>query len=397
MRIAVPKEVAPGERRVALVPHTVARLVDSGMDVLVESGAGEGALYSDGEYEQAGATVVSNARDLYASAEVVLKVQRPVMSEALGVHEVELLAENTVLIAFLQPLSNVDMVERLARKRITAFSMDAIPRIARAQAMDALTSMASIVGYKAALLAANLLGRFFPMMVTAAGTLPPARGLVLGAGVAGLQAIATARRLGAVMYGYDVRPATKEQVQSLGATFIEAQVAASEAEAAGGYARELAQEAQERERQLIHQHTKTMDFVIATAAVPGKRAPMLITGDMVRDMRPGSVIVDVAAETGGNCELTRPGETVVVHGVTIHGPLDLPSSIATHASQMYSRNISTLLRHLVRDGQLRLDFQDEIIRSCCITHEGRILHGPTLAAVEAARQKTGTPVRGETL
>lgn len=397
MKIAVPKEVAPGERRVALVPHTVARLADSGMDILVESGAGEGALYSDEEYEKAGATIVRNARDLYASADVVLKVQRPTMNEAMGVHEVELLAENTVLIAFLQPLSNVELVERLARKRITAFSMDAIPRIARAQAMDALTSMASITGYKAALLAANLLGRFFPMMVTAAGTLPPARGLVLGAGVAGLQAIATARRLGAVMYGYDVRPATKEQVQSLGATFIEAQVAASEAEAAGGYARELAQEAQERERQLIHQHIKTMDFVVTTAAVPGRRAPVLITGDMVRDMRPGSVIVDVAAETGGNCELTRPGETVVEHGVTIHGPLDLPSSMATHASQMYSRNISTLLRHLVRDGQFRLDFQDEITRSCCITHEGRILHGPTLAAVEAARQKTGTPVRGETL
>jgi NAD(P) transhydrogenase subunit alpha len=396
MKIAVPKEVAPGERRVALVPHTAARLVDSGMSVLVESGAGEGALHSDREYEEAGATIVSDAVSLYESANVVLKVQKPTVNETLGAHEVEVMRESTTLIAFLQPLNNVGLVERLAEKRVTAFSMDAIPRIARAQSMDALTSMASIVGYKAALLAANLLGRFFPMMVTAAGTLPPARGLVLGAGVAGLQAIATARRLGAVMYGYDVRPATKEQVLSLGATFIEAQVTASEAEGAGGYARELAQEAQQRERQLIHQHIKTVDFVITTAAVPGRRAPVLVTGEMVRDMRPGSVIVDIAAETGGNCELTRPGETVVEHGVIIHGPLELPSSMATHASQMYSRNISSLLRHLVRDGELRLDFQDEITRSCCITHNGRILHEPTLAAIQGARQMAGTLSGGET-
>ena len=376
MKVAVPKEIVEGERRVALVPHTAAGLVKLGVEVLVESGAGEAASFPNRLYEEEGVTIASNAADLYEAADVVLKVEKPVANEDLGLHEVELMSEGTVLCTFLQPLTNLELVQHLADRRITSFSMDTIPRIARAQSMDALTSMASLAGYRAALIAANSLGRFLPMMVTAAGTFAPAKGLVLGAGVAGLQSIATARRMGAVMSAYDVRLAAKEQVQSLGASFIEAQID-EEAEGAGGYAKELAQESQERERELIHRHIRDMDFVITTAAIPGRRAPVLITEEMVKDMRDGSVIVDIAAETGGNCTLTRPGAEVVEYGVTIHGPLNLASSMATHASQMYSRNIFALLQLLMRDGEVHLDFEDEIVNGCCITHEGRIVHALT--------------------
>ena len=367
----------------ALVPATVSKLLDSGVEVLVESGAGQGALISDEAYREAGATVLADTSSLYQSADVVLKVQSPRMNEELGQHEVDLIPAGSAMIAFLQPLTDLDLAVRLADRGVTSFSMDTIPRIARAQSMDALTSMASITGYKAALIAADSLGKFIPMMMTAAGTLPPAKGLVLGAGVAGLQAIATARRLGAVLYAFDVRPAVKEQVVSLGASFIDVEVIVAESEHDSGYAEDLSQETQLLERDSIHQHIRDMDFVISTAAVPGKRAPNLISEQMVKDMRDGSVIVDVAAESGGNCELTSPGERTVQHGVTIHGPLNLPSSMPAHASQMYSRNVSTLLLHLTDDGQVRPDFEDQITRGCCITHAGEIVHGATLAAHKA--------------
>ena len=397
MRIAVPKEIATGERRVSLVPDTVGRLVESGMQVLVESDAGAAALHSDQAYRDAGATVLEDPVHVYDQADVVLKVQAPLMNEALGRHEADLLPEGATVVAFLQPLVNLELAQRLASGGVTAFSMDAVPRIARAQSMDALTSMASIAGYKAALIAADSLGRFIPMLVTAAGTLAPARGLVLGAGVAGLQAIATGRRMGAVMSAFDVRPAVSEQVKSLGANFIEVQVIVAEAEHESGYAKELSEESQRRERELIHEHTQTMDFVISTAAVPGSPAPKLVSGEMVKDMRSGSVIVDVAAETGGNCELTQPGSTVVEHGVTIHGPLNLPSSMPVHASQMYSRNISTLLLHLVDDGRIVPDFDDEITKGCCITYEGSIVHESTLSAEKAllgSLESEAGPVEG---
>ena len=381
MRIAVTREKAEGERRVAVIPETVSRLVESGLDLAVEAGAGAEALFFDDAYGEAGATVVADAKDLYPRSDVVLKVQKPTMDE------VDALRDGSLLIAFLEPRTDLELARRLADKGVTAFSMDAIPRIARAQSMDALTSMASITGYKAALIAASSLGKFFPMMMTAAGTIAPAKGLILGAGVAGLQAIATARRIGAVMFAFDVRPAVAEQVASLGATFVEVKVIVAESEHEGGYAGELTPETQRGERELIMEHIVDMDFVISTAAVPGTSAPLLITEDMVNAMKSGSVIVDVAAETGGNCELTRPGETVQVGGVTIHGPLNLPSSMPVHASQMYSRNISTLLLSLVSEGQISLDFGDAIVSGACITHEGRIVHEPTLDLLNDTAQE----------
>jgi NAD(P) transhydrogenase subunit alpha len=376
MKIGVPKETSTDERRVALVPDTVGRLIQSGLEVVVESGAGVGAFFSDQEYQDAGARIAHDAAALYQEAETVLKVQRPTDAE------VQLLTKGSTLISFLQPATNLDLVKELAANNITSFSMDTIPRIARAQSMDALSSMSSISGYKAALIAANSQGRFFPMMMTAAGTVPPAKGLVLGAGVAGLQAIATARRLGAVVWAFDVRPAVKEQVESLGATFLEVEVLTEDSEDAGGYATQLSEEAQRREHEMIHQRVGEANFVITTALIPGRPAPILITEEMVRSMRPGSVIVDLAAEAGGNCELTQPGSDVVKDGVTVHGPLNLPSSVPIHASAMYSKNISALLLHLTKDGQFSLDFEDVITQGCCMTYQGNIVHEPTLALIQ---------------
>ncbi len=372
--VGVPKEVAEGEARVALVPESVVKLKQAGYDVMVQSGAG-GGYHSDEAYEEAGARIGLDARQVYESSDILLKVQPP-SPEELG-----MLHEGKVLIALLQPLINTDLVLALAERRITAFSMDAIPRIARAQSMDVLSSMSSIAGYKSVLIAASSLGKYMPMMMTAAGTIPPAKVLVLGAGVAGLQAIATARRLGAVVEAFDVRPVVKEQVESLGARFIEAEPM-EEAEAAGGYAKELSEEHQRRERELIHRHVREADIVITTALVPGRRAPLLVTEEMVRDMRPGSVIVDLAAEAQGNVEVTVPGETVVVNGVTVHGPLNVPSTVPIHASQLFSRNISTFLLHLTKDGGLHLDMQDQITRDTCITRDGEVLHKPTLSVLE---------------
>jgi len=365
MQIGVPKETAADERRVALTPDVAGRLVKAGLAVLVERGAGEAASFGDEAYRAAGVTIAATAAEGFGQSDVVLKVQPP------SLEEVRLCREGAALVAVFQPSAERDAVSQLAARKVTAFSLALLPRITRAQAMDVLSSQATVAGYKAVLLAAAATGRFFPMLVTAAGTLAPARVLVLGAGVAGLQAIATARRLGAVVSAFDVRPAVKEQVESLGAKFLEMQVG-EQAEAAGGYAKQLSEETHRRELAFIAQHVKDADIVITTAAIPGKRAPVLITGDAVRGMKPGSVIVDLAVETGGNCELTEPGVDAVKHGVKILGPLNLPSTVPVHASQMYARNISSFLALLVKDGALRIDFEDEIVRETCVTHAGEV-------------------------
>ena len=372
MKVGVPKEIVVGENRVALVPDAVGLLRKAGPQILFESGAGEGAFFPDRAYEAAGATIVSDPVALFTEADVVLKVQTPALNPVLGKHEVELMREGTVLISFLQPLSHPDLVNRLVERKITSFSMDLIPRIARAQKMDALSSQSTVAGYKAVLAAASSLGKFFPMLVTAAGTIPPAKVLVLGAGVAGLQAIATARRLGAMVQAYDIRPAVKEQVESLGGTFIELDLGGEKTEEVNGYAEELSAESQEREKVLLRRHVPEADIVITTALIPGKRAPVLITAEMVQDMKAGSVIVDLAAEAGGNCELTEPDRVVTRYGVTIHGPLNVPSAMPVHASQMYSKNISSFLLQIVRNGKLEFDFNDPITNDTCITHEGRV-------------------------
>ena len=366
MRIGVPRETVPGERRVALVPETVSRLVKAGNEVLVERNAGTEAAFVDSAYEQAGARIVDNAFD----AELVVKVQKPTAGE------IEKLRSGTILIAFLQPLIDPKYAAMLAQKGVVALSMDAIPRITRAQPMDALSSQATVAGYKAVLLAAAELPRFFPMLTTAAGTIAPAKALVIGAGVAGLQAIATARRLGAVVEAFDTRPVVKEQVQSLGAKFLEIDLGESGA-GAGGYAKELSEEAHKKEVELLAKAARENDIVITTAAIPGRKAPVLITKDMVPAMRPGSVIVDLAAETGGNCELTEPGKTVVREGVTIIGTTNLPSTMPYHSSQMYSRNIASLLALFLKEGKATLDMSDEVVKGTVITQNGDVVHDAT--------------------
>jgi NAD(P) transhydrogenase subunit alpha len=362
MRVGVGKETVPGETRVAVVPDTARRLADDGVGVLVERGAGEAATFADAAYEEAGARLVSR-EELHREADLVCRVRKPSAEEAA------LLREGQALVALLQPLSDPDTVRDLAARGVTAFSMDAIPRVTRAQPMDALSSQSTVAGYKAALLAAEHLGKFFPMLTTAAGTIPPAKVLVLGAGVAGLQAIATARRLGAVVSAFDVRPVVKEQVESLGATFLELDVEG--AEGVGGYAVALAEDQHAREQELIARHAQESDAVITTALVPGRAAPLLITEEAVAGMRRGSVVVDLAAEAGGNCAATTPGETVVVGGVTIVGIANLPATMPVHASQMYSRNVHSFLGLLIRDGELTLDFEDEIVRETCVAHGGK--------------------------
>jgi len=379
MRVAVPKEINPGESRVALVPETVARLTKAGFQVAVEAGAGEDAGFTDSAYAAAGATIESDPRTLFGGADVVLKVQRPARREALGVHEAELLHEGAVLVSFVYPYAAPDTVALLAERGLSAFAMELVPRITRAQKMDALSSQSTVAGYKSVLVAANATGKFFPMLMTAAGTIPPARVLIIGAGVAGLQAIATARRLGAVVEAFDVRPAAKEQVQSLGAAFVDIDLPTEDAQDAGGYARELAADHIRREKEVLHEHCVKADIVITTALVPGKRAPVLIPATTVAGMRFGSVIVDLAGEMGGNCELSAPGETVVHNGVTIVAPLNLSSDMAYHASTMYSKNISALLEHLAPQAALKIDLEDEITRGACVTHEGQVVHEPTRA------------------
>jgi H+-translocating NAD(P) transhydrogenase subunit alpha len=356
VKVGVPKETAPGERRVALVPDAVARLVKGGLDVVVERGAGAEAAFADDLYAAAGGSLGSAADAL--GADVVVKVQKP------SPGEVAQLRAGATLIAFLQPLADPAGIEQLSARGVTAFAMESIPRTTRAQTMDALSSQATVGGYKAVLLAAERLPKFFPMLTTAAGTVAPARVLVLGAGVAGLQAIATARRLGAVVSAFDVREAVKEQVESLGATFLDLGVRAEETE--GGYAAELTAEQRAEQQRRLNEKIVEMDAVITTAAVPGRPAPKLITADAVSRMRFGSVIVDVAAESGGNCEVTRPGEDIVHEGVSVIGRTNLASTMPVHASQLYARNITSLVEHLVTDGELALDFDDEITAGACV-------------------------------
>ena len=358
MRVAVPREAAPGERRVALVPESIARLVGAGFEIVVERGAGAAAGFTDEAYAEAGATLAEGAA-LLDGAGAVVRVTRP------SADEVAALADGTVLIGFLAPLTDPEGVERLRARGVVGFAMESVPRITRAQSMDALSSQATVAGYKAVIIAADRVPKMFPLLMTAAGTVAPARVLVMGAGVAGLQAIATARRLGAVVSSFDVRPAVKEQVESLGATFLDLGVKGEETE--GGYAKELTAEQQAAQQAALEQRIPDFDIVITTALVPGRPAPRLIPASAVQHMRPGSCIVDLAAEAGGNCELTQPGDEIVRDGVTIVGFTNLPSQMAFHASQLYSRNVVALLQHLAPEGELSLDFEDEITAGACVT------------------------------
>lgn len=369
MRIGVPKESAEGERRVALVPATVARLVKAGHTVLVERGAGDAAFYPDPEYAEAGATLVGE--DDTGDVDIVCRVRRP--------NRVELgrIREGGALASLLQPAASAPVLDALAARGVTALAMELVPRTTKAQSMDVLSSQATVAGYQAVLTGASRLGRLMPMLTTAAGTLTPAKAFIIGAGVAGLQAIATSRRLGAVVSAFDVRPVVKEQVMSLGASFVEAEAVGAAAEGSGGYARELAEEQQQKVLDAIGRHIVDMDLVISTAQIPGKPAPRLITAAMVAGMRPGSVIMDLAGETGGNCELSRFGEEVVTGGVTILAPTNLPSTLPWHASLMYSRNLQALLEYLAKDGALVVSMEDPIAGPMCVTHGGQVRYGRT--------------------
>jgi NAD(P) transhydrogenase subunit alpha len=377
--VSVPKESVAGERRVALTPDVVKRLVKQSVEVRVEHDAGLGASHSDADYEAVGAKIVTDADAIWREADIVLRVQHPLTE---GRDEVALLREGAIVIGMLFPVTNHGLAKKLAERKVTSFSLDQLPRITRAQTMDVLSSMSTIAGYRAVLLAAANHGKFFPMLITAAGTIAPSKVFIIGAGVAGLQAIATARRNGAVVEAFDVRPAVKEQVESLGAKFM-SPAAAVEAEGEGGYAKELSEDQHKKELEFIHEQVKRVDVVITTALIPGKPAPELITEEMVNDMRPGSVIVDLAAETGGNCALTKAGETIEHNGVSIMGPLNLPAGMPVHASQMYAKNMHSFLGLLIdKEGQLNLDFEDEIIKGTCITHEGSVVHEATQKVME---------------
>ena len=377
MIAGIPRETTPGEKRVSLVPENISKL--AGLQVTMERGAGEPAGYPDSAYEEKGAIITDDARSLYGGADLILKVMPPTPSEA------GLLKEGSTLISFLYPMANIEAVKKLTARRMTVFAMELMPRISRAQSMDALSSQATLAGYKAVLIAADSLPRLFPLLMTAAGTIPAAKVFVVGAGVAGLQAIAAARRLGAIVEAYDVRPAVKEQVASLGARFVELPVEAKEAQDAGGYAKAQSEEFYTKQQRLLAEHAEASDVVITTALVPGQRAPQLISEEAIRGMRPGSVVVDLAAEQGGNCALTEPGKTVVKHGVTIHGPLNLPSTMAPQASQLYSRNITSFLLTMLKNGSLTIDLKDELMRGPLVIQGGEVLHQPTKLALEQRR------------
>jgi len=374
VKVSIPKEILADEHRVAATPKTVAKMVKAGISVVVESGAGLESCITDEEFHQAGAEIAVNVESLLNEADVVLKVQPPGLNESTGTHELDMFQKGATLIGVLQPLINHDLVTKLAERRITAFSLDCLPRIARAQAMDVLSSMSTLAGYKSVLLAANALRSVLPMLTTAAGTLYPAQTLIIGAGVAGLQAVATAKRLGSVVKVFDVRPVVKEQVESLGAEFIDMDVDQQQAEDAGGYAKEQSVDVQQKAHELIGQHIKQADIVITTALIPGKKAPILINEEMVQTMKIGSVIVDLAAEQGGNCELSEPGKQIIQHGVTLIGLVNLPSSLAVHGSLMYANNLANFLLHVYDDQQIAVNLEDEITRQTIITHQGEVLH-----------------------
>lgn len=378
MNIVVLRETQTGEARVALMPESVKKLVALKASVLIETDAGLKAARADADYVEAGAQVSSNRNELLASADVLAVVNRP------PEEDFSRLKNGAVVIGFLRPLDEPAMLMPAAVRGLTTFSMELVPRITRAQAMDALSSMATVAGYKAVVIGASLIPRMFPLLMTAAGTVPPARVLVLGAGVAGLQAIATARRLGAVVEGYDVRAAAGEQVKSLGATFLEVDLGGIKTEDAGGYAVELSEEAMARGRALIAEHAKTADVVITTAQVPGRRAPLLITEDAVNGMKRGSVIIDLAGSTGGNCALSKADEVVEREGKTILAPTNLPASVPVHASQLYSRNVTSFLTLLIKDGQLVIDMQDDVVGPSCVTHQGEIVNKRVAGALETS-------------
>jgi len=372
--VSVPKESAAGERRVSVTPDVAKRLAKQGIEVRVEAGAGEQAAYPDAAYADVGATVTADGAGIWSEGDIVVTVQKPT-SEQLG-----RIKSGAVLIGVLQPLVDHDLVRAMANQKITSMSLDAVPRISRAQSMDILSSQATVAGYKAVLIAASNLPKFFPMFVTAAGTIPPGKVLVIGAGVAGLQAIATAKRLGARVEAFDVRPAVKEQVESLGAVFVSPDAEVS-AEGEGGYAKAQSEDQAQRTVDFLHERAKGVDVIITTAQIPGRPAPRLIPEATVKDMRPGAVIVDLASESGGNCELSEHGQTVERHGVTIIGPANLASSMATDASQMFARNVLSFLGEFVKDGEISLDFENEVVNGSCITHDGRVVHERTRQAM----------------
>ena len=374
MIVGVPRESYPGERRVALVPMVVPNLTKADFEVIIETGAGLQAGYPDKVYAEKGAKIISDRAQVFASADFVLQVLCYGSNDVTGKADLALMRRGQTLIGFLRPLGSAEVLQEIAATGVTSFSVELVPRTTRAQSMDALSSMGTICGYKAVLIAADRLPRIFPMLTTAAGTITPARVFVIGAGVAGLQAIATARRLGAVTSAYDMRPAAKEQVQSLGGRFVELPIEAKDAQDARGYARAQDESFYDRQRELLGRVVAESDVVITAAVIPGKKSPVLITREMVLKMAPGSVIFDLASERGGNCELTRTGETVVEHGVTVIGAINLASGVPYHASQMYARNVTAFLLHLVKDGKLQLNLNDEIIRETLVTHDGEIVN-----------------------
>jgi NAD(P) transhydrogenase subunit alpha len=374
MIVGVPKENYPGERRVALVPSVIANLKKAGIEVLIETAAGLAAGYPDADYVEKGAKLAANREEVFRSADVIVQFLSHGANDKTGSADLPLLRKGQVLIGFLRPLGTLKTIQEIADRGVTAFSVELVPRITRAQSMDALSSMATICGYKAVVLAADTLPRMFPMLTTAAGTIAPARVLIIGAGVAGLQAIATARRLGGVASAYDMRPASKEQVQSLGGRFVELPIEAKNAQDAGGYGTAQDESFYQKQRELLGQTVAESEVVITAAVIPGKKSPVLVTADMVQRMAPGSVIVDLAAERGGNCELTKPDEVIVAHGVTIIGEYNLAASVPYHASQMYARNVSAFLQLLAKDGTLQLNLKDEIIRETLLTHNGEIVN-----------------------
>lgn len=374
MIIGVPKETYPGERRVALVPLVIPNLTKAGFQVMVERNAGLQAGYPDAQYLDKGAEIVALRSDLFGKADIILQILCYGSNDVTGKDDLSLLRNGQILIGFLRPFGSRDVIEQIAGRGVTAFSVELVPRTTRAQSMDALSSMGTICGYKAVLIAADSHPRIFPMLTTAAGTITPARVFVIGAGVAGLQAIATARRLGAVASAYDLRPAAKEQVQSLGGRFIELPIEAKDAQDARGYARAQDEHFYQQQRELLGRVVKESDVVITAAVIPGKKSPVLVTEEMVKGMAPGSVIFDLAAERGGNCELTQAGKTVVQHGVTIIGAINVASGVPYHASQMYARNVVSFLLHLIRDQKLQLNLDDEIIRETLVTHNGDVVN-----------------------
>lgn len=384
MIVGVPKETAALEKRVSLVPETISK-IGAGASVVVEKGAGEEAGFLDSDYTAAGATIAVDAKSLYEQADVALKVTPPTPDEAAMVKE------GGTIISFLYPLANIETVKRLASRKATAFAMELIPRISRAQPMDALSSQANLAGYKAVILAADTVPKIFPLMMTAAGTISPAKVFILGAGVAGLQAIATAKRLGAIVEAYDVRPVVKEQVMSLGAKFAEMPVEAKDAQDSGGYAKAMGEEFTRKQQEFLAQRAKGMDVVITTALIPNQRAPILITEEAVKGMRRGSVVVDLAAEAKGNCAITEPGKTVVKYGVTIHGLLNIPSTMAPEASRLYSKNITGLLQLMLKEGKLVVDIKDDVIKGSMVLNAGQVVHMPTLKVIDPAAAAAMAP------